>query len=94
MLTRHDENPEIELLPGVRRRILSVGEKLMVVEFRNEGGLHSEGHSHPHESTGYLLEGEAIVEVEEARFMFFPAILEHSGQCSSLYGNGEVYAVY
>ena len=43
---------------GVKRKILSYGDKLMHVEVHFEEGAEGAIHSHPHTQTTYILEGE------------------------------------
>ena len=43
---------------GARRRILSYGGKIMLVQFEFEAGVKSWEHSHPHEQIGYVVSGE------------------------------------
>ena len=50
--------------PGLTRRILTCTEKSMLVEHVMEAGSVFPWHSHPHEQTAYILEGELIVELE------------------------------
>ena len=48
-----------EMLPGLDRRTLGCGERLMIAEFRACAGVEVPLHTHPHEQVGYLIEGEA-----------------------------------
>ncbi len=43
---------------GAKRRILSYGGKIMLVQFEFEAGVQSWEHSHPHEQVGYVVSGE------------------------------------
>src|SRR2546428_9791509 len=49
-------NP-VEMLPGVVRRTLTDGDKMMLCEIRMEAGAVVPLHTHPHEQTGYLVSG-------------------------------------
>jgi quercetin dioxygenase-like cupin family protein len=51
------EWPEIEAAPGVRRRVLSCGDQIMVVQFTIAAGAAVPPHSHPHEQTGHVVSG-------------------------------------
>jgi quercetin dioxygenase-like cupin family protein len=44
--------------PGVSRRILPPGEKLMMMEVRFEKGAQGYEHSHPHEQLSYCISGK------------------------------------
>jgi quercetin dioxygenase-like cupin family protein len=48
---------EVEAVPGVRRRVLSCGEQIMVVQFTIDAGAAVPPHSHPHEQTGHVVSG-------------------------------------
>jgi quercetin dioxygenase-like cupin family protein len=48
---------EVEAAPGVRRRVLSCGEQIMVVQFTIDAGAAVPAHSHPHEQTGHVVSG-------------------------------------
>jgi len=45
------------MFPGVSRKILSDGERMMLVEVLLEAGSTVPEHTHPHEQTGYLASG-------------------------------------
>jgi quercetin dioxygenase-like cupin family protein len=49
--------PEVEPVPGVRRRVLSCGEQIMVVQITIAAGAAVLAHSHPHEQTGHVVSG-------------------------------------
>jgi quercetin dioxygenase-like cupin family protein len=49
--------PEVEAAPGVRRRVLSCGSEVMVVQFRIAPGAEVPAHSHPHEQVGHVVSG-------------------------------------
>jgi len=50
--------PEVEPVPGVRRRVLSCGDALMVVQFRIAKDAEVPEHTHPHEQTGHVVSGQ------------------------------------
>ncbi len=50
--------PWEDLGKGVKRRILAHSAELMIVEVAFEEGAVGEIHSHPHEQTSYVVEGE------------------------------------
>ena len=48
----------VEMLPGLDRRTLSCGARLMIAEFRARAGVEVPLHTHPHEQLGYVVSGE------------------------------------
>ncbi len=48
----------VEMLPGLDRRTLGCGERLMIAEFRAGAGVEVPMHRHPHEQVGYVVSGE------------------------------------
>jgi unsaturated pyranuronate lyase len=60
MKTIADANTEpfVVTPDGAQRRVLSYGDKLMLVQFTFEAGVTSWLHSHPHEQIGYVVSGE------------------------------------
>lgn len=51
------EWPEVEAVPGVFRRVLSCGDRLMVVQWRISAGATIPVHTHPHEQIGHVVSG-------------------------------------
>jgi len=49
--------PEIEAVPGVRRRVLACGDEVMVVQFTIDAGADVPAHTHPHEQVGHVVSG-------------------------------------
>jgi quercetin dioxygenase-like cupin family protein len=49
--------PEVEPVPGVRRKVLSCGDQLMIVQFLIAKDAAVPDHTHPHEQTGYVASG-------------------------------------
>jgi quercetin dioxygenase-like cupin family protein len=49
--------PEAEPIAGVRRRVLSCGDQLMVVQFQIAAGADIPAHTHPHEQIGHVVAG-------------------------------------
>ncbi len=54
----------VEMLPGLIRRTLVWGEKLMLCEFTAEAGVVIPLHSHPHEQAGTVLSGRVEFTVD------------------------------
>ncbi|RQD71890.1 MAG: cupin domain-containing protein [Tindallia sp. MSAO_Bac2] len=61
--TNHGEGQWIQMLDGVRRKNLVVGEKTMLCEFELIEGAKLPLHQHPHEQTGYLISGSLRFEI-------------------------------
>ncbi len=60
---RAAEVDAVEMLPGVWRRTLDYGERLMVVQVTLEEGVVVPVHRHPHEQITYVVEGQLSIEV-------------------------------
>jgi quercetin dioxygenase-like cupin family protein len=74
----------VEMVPGVWRRTLSWGERLMVVQVTLEEGAVVPAHRHPHEQITCIVEGKLSMEVEGRTYvltagdsLLFPADVEH-----------------
>jgi quercetin dioxygenase-like cupin family protein len=59
MFTSFKERQPVEMLPGIRRQMLSSGERSMTVYITVEKGREVPMHTHPHEQIGYLQSGRA-----------------------------------
>ena len=55
-IARDDAQP-VEMLPGLVRRTLAWGQKMMMCEFTAEAGVIIPMHSHPHEQVGFVQSG-------------------------------------
>lgn len=53
----------VEMLPGIRRRTLAYGDRLMVTQFLISEGTRLPLHSHPHEQISYIVTGELRMEI-------------------------------
>lgn len=60
---RAAEVEPVEMVPGLWRRTLSYGQRLMVVQATLEEGAVVPVHSHPHEQITYIVEGRLSMEV-------------------------------
>ena len=56
-LIPHDSTNPVEMLPGVVRRTMTDGDRMMLCEIRMDAGSVVPMHTHPHEQTGYLATG-------------------------------------
>lgn len=61
--TRHDAPTPVEMLPGIVRRTLTHGEKMMLIEVTLEPGSVVPIHTHPHEQTGYVVSGRMRLQI-------------------------------
>jgi quercetin dioxygenase-like cupin family protein len=60
MFIKHNDEGYIPMLPGIRRKTLVHGEKSLMTKFHLQQGHTLPRHSHPHEQTGYLLQGRLL----------------------------------
>ena len=66
-LIDHGSASPVEMLPGVVRRTLTDGERLMLIEVTLEKGAVVPMHTHPHEQTGYLVSGRFLFEIGDEK---------------------------
>jgi quercetin dioxygenase-like cupin family protein len=57
MFSSFKDRQPVEMLPGITRQMLSVGEQAMTVYINVEKGREVPMHTHPHEQIGYLQSG-------------------------------------
>jgi quercetin dioxygenase-like cupin family protein len=67
MLVHRSSATPVEMLPGVVRRTLTEGERMMLVEVALAQGAVVPPHTHPHEQIGYLASGRLLFEVGDER---------------------------
>jgi quercetin dioxygenase-like cupin family protein len=74
----------VEMLPGVIRRTITDGAKMMLCEIRMEAGAVVPLHTHPHEQTGYLVSGrcrfrlgDEVLELSPGDSWMVPGGAEH-----------------
>jgi quercetin dioxygenase-like cupin family protein len=74
----------VNTAPGVRRRIITDGQAVMLVEFDFETGAVGALHHHPHEQISYVLRGRAHYtvggetrEVQAGDTVHIPSNVEH-----------------
>ncbi len=53
----------VEMLPGVIRRTMTDGERMMLCEVHMEQGAVVPMHTHAHEQTGYLVSGRCRMQI-------------------------------
>ncbi|MBI2912343.1 MAG: cupin domain-containing protein [Chloroflexi bacterium] len=67
-LIDHGSAQPVEMFPGVVRRTLTAGDRMMLIEVALDAGAVVPTHTHPHEQTGYLISGRMRFEVgDESR---------------------------
>jgi quercetin dioxygenase-like cupin family protein len=66
-LIDHDSAAPVEMFPGVVRRTLTDGDRLMLIEVTVEKGAVVPMHTHPHEQTGYLISGRVLFELGDEK---------------------------
>lgn len=57
MFKKHDRSGYQAAAEGVERKTLVYGDKTLMVEIRMKKGATPPRHTHPHEQTGYLVQG-------------------------------------
>ena len=67
MLVHRSSAAPVEMLPGVVRRTLTEGERMMLIEVTLAQGAVVPPHTHPHEQIGYLASGRLLFEVGDER---------------------------
>ncbi len=65
---RRDGTGYASLVDGVNQKTLVYGSRTLMVEFLLKKGSRLPVHSHPHEQTGYLVEGHIVITVGGERF--------------------------
>jgi quercetin dioxygenase-like cupin family protein len=56
-LIHYETTKAVEMLPGVVRRTMTDGERMMLILVTINAGAVVPSHTHPHEQTGYLVSG-------------------------------------
>ena len=54
---KNSEATPVEMMPGITRRTLAFGEKMLIAEVALKAGSKIPPHSHPHEQVGYVAKG-------------------------------------
>jgi quercetin dioxygenase-like cupin family protein len=67
MLVHRSSATPVEMLPGVVRRTLTDGERMMLIEVTLDKGAVVPLHTHPHEQIGYLASGRLLFAVGDER---------------------------
>ena len=85
MFTCNHDIPSVPMVEGVKRKVLSHSEKLMVCEITLEGGSIIASHAHPHEQITYVISGKCrytvgdeTKEVSRGDSVLIPGNVPHS----------------
>lgn len=95
MKVRAADVTPVEMLPGIRRRTLAHGERLMVTQFLISRGTELPRHSHPHEQISYILSGELEMRVGGQSYHLQPgeSLLLPGGMAHSALALQDVVAI-
>ena len=74
MFTKHSDAGYVNPLPGVERRTLVHGAKMLMTEFRFRKGSTLPLHTHPHEQAGYLVSGHLRLTVDGRDLEVMPGV--------------------
>ena len=66
-ITKHESVPLVLMLPGIFRRTLTDGERMMLCEVHLAEGAVLPSHEHFHEQTGYLVYGRMNLKIGPER---------------------------
>jgi quercetin dioxygenase-like cupin family protein len=84
MIYEYDEATEAEPVQGVKRRMLSCGENIQVIEFLIPKGVKFPLHKHPHEQIGFIEKGalriwidKDVHDLHEGDGYYVPPNVEH-----------------
>jgi quercetin dioxygenase-like cupin family protein len=87
-----------ESLPGIRQKTLVWGEQTLMTEFLLEKGSRLPLHSHPHEQTGYLVEGHITLTIGGEARDVFPGdswnIPGNVGHCAEVHRDSKAIEVF
>lgn len=72
MIYKKDKADYKEIIPGVKLKTLTYGEKTLLSEFLIEQGISIPKHHHSCEQTGYLVSGAIFLTIDEGTFEVFP----------------------
>jgi len=84
MFQAGNEDEYIQVLPGIQRKTLVYGDKMLMTEFRLKKGHSLPRHAHPHEQIGYLVRGrirlglgDQCYEIRQGDSWCIPGGVEH-----------------
>jgi quercetin dioxygenase-like cupin family protein len=68
MFYKHNPDTYLPVLPGIRRKTLTYGEKSLLTEFLLGKDSQLPSHRHPQEQTGYLVSGHILLTIGDETF--------------------------
>lgn len=90
MTVRAADVDPVEMMPGVWRRTLATGERMMIAHVTLDEGATVPAHSHPHEQLGYVVEGRIRMTIsgrdadfEPGDSYFIPGHVEHAAAATT-----------
>lgn len=72
MFSKISDGKYKDMLPGIKMRVTSHGEKTLMSEFTLKSGSILPAHSHIHEQIGYLVSGKIILHIGNETFETLP----------------------
>src|SRR3712207_3421747 len=84
-MTEQTDDRWITMFPGIRRRTIAVGERMMQMLVALDAGSHVPEHQHPHEQLTHVLRGRlrfsvagATQELEAGQSLCIPGAVPHA----------------
>jgi quercetin dioxygenase-like cupin family protein len=72
MFQKHSESGYTLAIPGISQKTLVYGERTLMTEFLLKKGSRLPKHSHPHEQTGYLVNGRIRLSIGSEEYDVMP----------------------
>ena len=72
MFQKQSDDGFEEMFEGINRKTLAYGEKTLMTEFLLKKGNRLPQHSHPHEQTGYLVNGRIRLSIGSEEYDVMP----------------------
>jgi quercetin dioxygenase-like cupin family protein len=84
---KYQDSEPVEMFPGVIRRTLISGKRIMLTQFTYEKGSFVPTHKHPHEQISCVIQGRYKIKIEGKEYIvekgdsyLIPPNVEHSQQ--------------
>jgi len=71
-IVTQDQAPQVVMIPGLYRRTMATGERMMVVEIYIEKGTLIATHQHMHEQAGYVASGKVEFTIAGEKYILQP----------------------
>jgi len=68
-IVTQDQAPQVVMIPGLYRRTMATGERMMVVEIYIEKGTLIPMHQHIHEQAGYVASGKVEFAIDGEKYV-------------------------